>query len=452
MVETNKYEIELEISAEAFETAVQSAYLKAKKNITVPGFRKGHAPRKVVEKEYGEGVFYEDAINAVLPDELDAAVKEAGLTLVARPDVEVTEVNKETGVKIKATCITKPEINLSDYKGIEIEKSVKTVTDEDVDHEIGHIREKGMRIVSVDDRPAKDGDDVIIDFEGFKNNVAFEGGKAEDFTLTLGSGQFIPGFEDQIIGHSVGEEFDINVTFPEDYGAADLAGQPGVFKIKLHEIKERQLPELDDEFVKDQSEFDTVDELKADVRKKLEEAAEKQCEREDESKILDKIIDKVEGEIPEVMYDNRTAEMINEMSQRLAVQGLSLDMYLQYTGQDLDSLKKAYREQAEKQVKLRLAFEKIVKLEGIEVTDEECEDEFKKLAEENNMDVERVKSYVTAEALKTDLAVEKASNLVKESAVKKAAEKKTAAKKPAAKKTTAKKTASKKTEDKQDKE
>lgn len=416
-IETNKYELEIEISAEAFEAAVQSAYLKAKKNINVPGFRKGHAPRKIVEREYGEGVFYEDALNAILPAEIDTAVSEAGLELVTRPDVEVTEVSKEKGAVIKATCITKPEIEIKDYKGIEIEKSVKTVSDEDVDHEIDHIREKGMRIITVEDRAAQNGDDVIIDFEGFKDNVAFEGGKAEKFTLTLGSGQFIPGFEDQIVGHNVGDEFDINVTFPEDYGAKELAGAPVVFKIKLHEIKAKELPELDDEFVKDQSEFDTVDELKADIRAKLEEAAQKSCEQEQEGKILDEVIAKVDGEIPEVMFERRVDEMIEELGQRLAPQGISVDMYLQYTGQTLDSLKTMYREQAEKQVKLRLALEKIAVLENIEVSDEETEEEFKKMAEAYQMEVEQVKGYVTADALKKDLAVGKAAELVKKEAV-----------------------------------
>ena len=416
-IETNKYELEIEISAEAFEAAVQSAYLKAKKNINVPGFRKGHAPRKIVEREYGEGVFYEDALNAILPAEIDTAVAEAGLELVARPDVEVTEVSKEKGATVKATCITKPEVKIKDYKGIEIEKSVKTVSDEDVDHEIEHIREKGMRIISVEDRAAENGDDVVIDFEGFKDNVAFEGGKAEKFTLTLGSGQFIPGFEDQVVGHNIGDEFDINVTFPEDYGAADLAGAPVVFKIKLHEIKKKELPELDDEFVKDQSEFDTVDELKADIRSKLEEAAQKSCEQEQEGKILDKVIANVEGEIPEVMFERRVDEMIEELGQRLAPQGISVDMYLQYTGQTMDSLKTMYREQAEKQVKLRLALEQIAALENIEVSDDEAEEEFKKMADAYQMEVEQVKSYVTTDALKKDLAVSKAAELVKKEAV-----------------------------------
>ena len=416
-IETNKYELEIEISAEAFEAAVQSAYLKAKKNINVPGFRKGHAPRKIVEREYGEGVFYEDALNAILPAEIDTAVAEAGLELVARPDVEVTEVSKEKGATVKATCITKPEVKIKDYKGIEIEKSVKTVSDEDVDHEIEHIREKGMRIISVEDRAAENGDDVVIDFEGFKDNVAFEGGKAEKFTLTLGSGQFIPGFEDQVVGHNIGDEFDINVTFPEDYGAADLAGEPVVFKIKLHEIKKKELPELDDEFVKDQSEFDTVDELKADIRSKLEEAAQKSCEQEQEGKILDKVIANVEGEIPEVMFERRVDEMIEELGQRLAPQGISVDMYLQYTGQTMDSLKTMYREQAEKQVKLRLALEQIAALENIEVSDDEAEEEFKKMADAYQMEVEQVKSYVTTDALKKDLAVSKAAELVKKEAV-----------------------------------
>lgn len=416
-VETNKYELEIEVSAEAFEEALQRSYLKNKAKITINGFRPGKAPRKIIEKEYGEEVFFEDAVNDVYGPAIEEAVKEAELILVAAPDVEVTEVSKAAGVKFKAICTTKPVVDIKDYKGINVKKTVNAVTDEAVEHEIGHMLEKNSRTISVDDRAAQNGDDVVIDFEGFKDGVAFDGGKAEKFTLKLGSGQFIPGFEDQIVGHNIGDEFDINVTFPEEYQAKELAGAPVVFKIKLHEIKTTELPELDDDFVKDTSDFNTVDELRADVRKHLEEDAEKQADNEVETAILDAVINKLEGEIPEVMYENKVNDMIEDLSQRLAQQGIKLDMYLQFTGMTMDSLKTTYREQAEKQVKLRLALEKVVELEAIEPTEEEIEQEFAHIGEHYNMPVETVKQYIRAEDIKLDVAVGKAVDLIKDSAV-----------------------------------
>ncbi len=416
-VETNKYELEIEVSAEAFEEALQRSYLKNKSKITINGFRPGKAPRKIIEKEYGEEIFFEDAVNDVYGPAIEEAVKEAEITLVAAPDVEVTEVSKAAGVKFKATCTTKPVVDIKDYKGITVKKTVNAVTDEAVEHEIGHMLEKNSRTISVDDRAAENGDDVVIDFEGFKDGVAFDGGKAEKFTLKLGSGQFIPGFEDQVVGHNIGDEFDINVTFPEDYQAKELAGAPVVFKIKLHEIKTTELPELDDDFVKDTSDFNTVDELRADVRKHLEEDAEKQADNEVETSILDAVINKLEGEIPEVMYENKVNDMIEDLSQRLAQQGIKLDMYLQFTGMTIDSLKTTYREQAEKQVKLRLALEKVVELEAIEPTEEEIEQEFAHIGEHYNMPVETVKQYIRAEDIKLDVAVGKAVDLIKDSAV-----------------------------------
>ena len=416
-VETNKYELEIEVSAEAFEDAIQKAYLKNKSKITVPGFRPGKAPRKVIEKEYGESVFFEDAVNDVYGPAIEEAVKEAELTLVTAPDVEVTDVSKENGVKFKATCTTKPVIDIKDYKGIKVTKNVNAVTDEDVEHEIGHMLERNSRTINVDDRACQNGDDVVIDFEGFKDGVAFDGGKAEKFTLKLGSGQFIPGFEDQVVGHNVGDEFDINVTFPEDYQAKELAGAPVVFKIKLHEIKTTELPTLDDDFVKDTSDFNTVDELRADVRKKLEDTAEKNAQSEVESKIMDEVISKVEGEIPEVMYDNKVNEMIDDLSARLSQQGIKLDMYLKFTGLTMDSLKTTYKEQAEKQVKLRLALEKIVELENIQATDEEVEKEYASIGEHYNMPVETVKQYISVDGIKQDVCVGKAVDLVKAEAV-----------------------------------
>lgn len=416
-VETNKYELEIEISAEDFEAAIEKAYLKARKNIAMPGFRKGKAPRKLIEKEYGEQVFFEDAVNLLYAPVVNGAVEESGLELVTRPEVEVTEISKENGVKLKATCITKPEVEVKDYKGIEVEKVVNPVSDEDINKQLDALREKNVTVETVDDRAAENGDDVVIDFEGFKDDVAFEGGKAEDFTLSLGSGQFIPGFEDQIVGHNAGEEFDINVTFPEEYQVKELAGAPAVFKIKLKSISKKVMPELDDDMVKDSTEFDTVDEYKADVKKKLEEANEKHADSEVEAKIFDKVIENMTAEIPQVMFDNRVNEMIGELEQRLAPQGISLDLYMQYTGQTIDTVKKAYAEQAEKQVKLRLALEKIAKLENIEVTEDELKAEFDKLAEAYKLDVDQIKQFIHDDDLKKDIAVGKAVDLIKDAAV-----------------------------------
>lgn len=416
-VETNKYELEIEISAEDFEAAIEKAYLKARKNIAMPGFRKGKAPRKLIEKEYGEQVFFEDAVNLLYAPVVNGAVEESGLELVTRPEVEVTEISKENGVKLKATCITKPEVEVKDYKGIEVEKVVNPVTDEDINKQLDALREKNVTVETVDDRAAENGDDVVIDFEGFKDDVAFEGGKAEDFTLSLGSGQFIPGFEDQIVGHNAGEDFDINVTFPDEYQVKELAGAPAVFKIKLKSISKKVMPELDDDMVKDSTEFDTVDEYKADVKKKLEEANEKHADSEVEAKIFDKVIENMTAEIPQVMFDNRVNEMIGELEQRLAPQGISLDLYMQYTGQTIDTVKKAYTEQAEKQVKLRLALEKIAKLENIEVTEDELKAEFDKLAEAYKLDVDQIKQFIHDDDLKKDIAVGKAVDLIKDAAV-----------------------------------
>lgn len=416
-VETNKYELEIEISAEDFEAAIEKAYLKARKNIAMPGFRKGKAPRKLIEKEYGEQVFFEDAVNLLYAPVVNGAVEESGLELVTRPEVEVTEISKENGVKLKATCTTKPEVEVKDYKGIEVEKVVNPVTDEDINKQLDALREKNVTVETVDDRAAENGDDVVIDFEGFKDDVAFEGGKAEDFTLSLGSGQFIPGFEDQIVGHNAGEDFDINVTFPEEYQVKELAGAPAVFKIKLKSISKKVMPELDDDMVKDSTEFNTVDEYKADVKKKLEEANEKHADSEVEAKIFDKVIENMTAEIPQVMFDNRVNEMIGELEQRLAPQGISLDLYMQYTGQTIDTVKKAYAEQAEKQVKLRLALEKIAKLENIEVTEDELKAEFDKLAEAYKLDVDQIKQFIHDDDLKKDIAVGKAVDLIKDAAV-----------------------------------
>lgn len=416
-VETNKYELEVAINAEEFEKSVQQAYQREKGKIQLPGFRKGKAPRKLIEREFGEEFFFESAVNIAYPAAVDDAVKESGLEVVSRPEVEVTSVSKAEGVTMKVTVFTKPEVEIKDYKGIEVTKEVKTVSDEDIERQVNALRDRNSRMVTIDDRAAEKGDDVVIDFEGFKDGAPFEGGKAEDFTLNLGSGQFIPGFEDQVVGHNIGEEFDINVTFPEDYQVEDLKGAPVVFKIKLKGISKKEVPELDDDMVKDATEFDTVEEYKADVRKKLEEHAEEHANADVEAAILDKVVENMTAEIPQVMFDNRVNEMMMELEQRLAPQGITLDLYCQYTGQTVDQVKKAYQEQAEKQVKLRLALEKIAELENVEVSDDEAAQEIQKIADQYKMTVDQVKQYITEENVKKDIAVGKAVDLVKENAV-----------------------------------
>ena len=415
-VGTNRYELVIQVGAEQFEAAVQKAYRKNVKRIDVPGFRKGHAPRKIVERMYGEGVFFEDAVNDLYPTALQEAVEESGLEIVARPEVEVTDVSRENGVTFVAKCVVKPEVEVKDYKGIEVEKEVKAVTDEEIDRKLQNLQEKHARMIDVDDRAAQQGDTVEFDFEGFVDGEAFDGGKAEHFTLELGSGQFIPGFEEQIAGKKIGEDFDVNVTFPEEYHVDELKGKPAVFRCHLHAIRYKELPVLDDEFAKDASEFDTLDELKADLRKKEEEANEKAAETEVENKLIDKVIENMSGEIPEEMYEVRIDEMVRDFDYRLQMQGMNLETYLKYTGMELDAFRKTFAAQAEKQVKVRLALEKIVEVENITVDEAAVEAEYQKMADQYKMEADKVKGFVPEEDLKKDLAVNKAIDMIKETA------------------------------------
>ncbi|SDA23602.1 trigger factor [Ruminococcus sp. YE71] len=415
-VATNRYELEIEISAEEFEAAVQAAYIRQRKNIAIPGFRKGKAPRKLIEREYGEGVFYEEAVNAAAPEAVDKAVEESKLEIVARPDVEVTAVGKE-GVTLKARCVTKPEVTIDGYKGIEVERVVKAVTDEEVDARAQQLTERNARLVSVEDRAAQNGDTVTIDFKGFKDDVAFEGGEASDYDLELGSNTFIPGFEDQIVGHSVGEEFDVNVTFPEEYQVEDLKGAPAVFKIKLKEIKFKEVPLLDDDLVKDSTEFDTVDAYKADIRKNMEEQAERVADSDVENKLFDAVVEKMQADVPQEMYDARINEMLQDLAGRLAPQGISLQQYFQYTNQSLDDVKKVYETQAKKQVDLRLALEKIAEIEGVEPNAEEIEAEYQRVADAYSMELEEVKKILPEDGVKLDVKVSKTVDLIKDAAV-----------------------------------
>lgn len=416
-VATNRYQLEIELPGDVFEKAVEQVYRKENKKITIPGFRKGKAPRAFVEKFYGSQVFYEDAINSLYPAALEEAVKEAGVEFVEdKVDFDLVSAGKD-GLCFKVTITTKPEVSIENYKGIAIEKKPVKVTDEDVDAEVRKVQERNSRMVTVEDREAQNGDITVIDYEGFVDGVAFEGGKAENATLNLGSNTFIPGFEDQIVGHKTGEEFDINVKFPEEYHAAELAGKDAVFKIKLHEIKMKELPEVDDDFVKDVSDFDTVDAYKADVRTKLTESAENRSKNEVENAILDKLVELVQAEIPEAMYENRINDDVRDFAYRLQSQGLNLDTYMKYTGMDNNALRGSFRAQAERQVKVRLALEKIAQLENIQPTDEELDAEYEKIAKSYEMEADKVKAFIAKEDLAKDVAVEKAMSIVRDNAI-----------------------------------
>lgn len=414
--ETNTYTIEISVSPEDFAAAVQQAYLKNRKSIQIPGFRKGKAPKHMIERLYGADFFFEDALEALFPGEIDNAYKEADIHPVDQPkDFDLKHMSTEEGVAFTVKVTVRPEITLSKYKGLEAEKVEVTVTDEEVDAEINRMLERGARIVDVDDRPVQDGDITVIDFEGFVDGTAFEGGKGEKYNLTIGSKTFIPGFEEQIIGHSIGDKFDVNVTFPENY-AEELASKDAVFKIELHEIKVKELPELDDEFAKDQD-YDTVDEMKAGVRADLEAHKAEHAQADFENAVAEALCDCVEGEIPDVMYDNRAEDAYNEFAQRLSSQGLNIDTYLMYMGTDADGFKANLRDRAVNEVKYDLALEKIVELEVITADESEIEEEYTKLAADYNVDIEKIKAALPADMISSQIARRKAAKLVVDSAV-----------------------------------
>ena len=437
--EINKYELEVEVTPEEFNDAVNAVYKRESKKMNVPGFRKGHAPRAFIEKYYGEEVFYEAAIDHLYRPLVMDAIEKSGLNVISVGDFKIDEIGKDKGILCKLTVITKPEANIQGYKGIEVKKQPVTVTAEDVEKEIDRVRERNSRMVTVEDRAAENGDVAEIDFDGYVDGKQFDGGKAENYDLTLGAGQFIPGFEEQVVGHKAGEEFDVNVTFPEDYHAEELKGKPAVFKIKLHEIKKKELPEVDDEFVKDVSEFDTLDEYKKDLEEKLRSQRQKAADADVENQLVEAIIEKVEATIPDEMVENEVDEIINSFAYRLQSQGLKLETYLKYTGQTTDDLRVQYKPQAERQVKVRLGLEKIAELENIQITEEETEAEFKRLAEAYGMPEDNVKNLVSAEGINADLKNQKAIDLVRENAViteaaEEAKEEKKAPKKAASKK------------------
>lgn len=416
-VDTNTYEIEVTVSSDAFKEACKQAYLKGKKNIQLPGFRKGKATQGMIEKMYGEGAFYEEALDIVYPEAVSSAIEEAELKVVDAPfDLEIPVMSKEEGVEMKMKVTTYPEVKLGEYKGLKAVKLPTEATDEDVENELKQMQERNSRLIDVTDRNAEMGDTATIDFEGFTDGVAFEGGKGENYPLELGSASFIPGFEEQVAGHAVDEEFDVNVTFPDEY-AEELAGKDAVFKCKIHEIKTKELPELDDEFAKDVSEFDTLDEVKEDLKKQIAEKKEKDAKIDLENQLLEQVVENMEVEIPECMFTKRTDEMVQEYNYRLQMQGLNLETYLQYMGQDMDTFKESFKEGAEKQVKVSVALAAIMETENIEVSDEEIDAEAAKIGEQYGMDVDQVKKAVPAEQLTEDIKRNKAVDLIVESAV-----------------------------------
>lgn len=438
-VDTNRYELEITIDGETFSDAIKKAYQKEVKKINVPGFRKGKAPMSIIEKMYGEGVFYEDALNILYPDAVEGAIKEAELKFVDdKIDFEMVSIGKD-GVDFKVKITVEPEVTLGEYKGLKGEKVKATVTDEEVENEINRLADRNSRMISVEDRAAENGDTAVIDFEGFVDGKAFDGGKGEAFSLVLGSGQFIPGFEDQVAGHNIGDEFDVNVTFPEEYQATELAGKAAVFKVKLHEIKKRELPAIDDEFAKDVSEFDTLADLKKDLFDKALARKTKANEEQAENELIEQVVEGMKVEIPDAMISNQVDRMVKDFDYRLQMQGMNLETYVKYTGTSMDEFAATFRPQAEKQVRMRLALEKIVELENIVPTEEEINEQIEKMAKDYGATVEQVKAAVPTTEIAKDLAVNKAVDLVKENAEIKEVEAKTE-KKPAAKKTTAKKT------------
>lgn len=425
-VETNVYALEIEISAEEFDAAQNKVFAKQKNRIQLPGFRKGKVTRKMAENFYGKGWLYEDALDICFPKAVEEAAKEAELEIVGTKNADIKEIGAE-GVLMTVEVFVKPTIELKEYKELKASKKKVEATAEEIDARISALVERNARLVSVEDRAAQDGDITVIDFEGFVDGVAFDGGKGENYELTLGSGQFIPGFEEQVVGHNVGEEFDVNVKFPTEY-TPELADKDAVFKIKLHEIKVKELPEVDDEFAQDAADCDTVDALKKSIEKEIKEHKEEENEREIESQLLQKLSENVIGEIPEVMYDNEVNDQVRNIDYRLSAQGLNLETYLQYTGMTIEQYKESMKDSAIQNVKVRLALQKVAELENLQVTDEELEAEYDKFAAQYQMDKEEIKKVVPVEGLRGDLLNEKAIKFVRDNA------KVTTARKPKAKK------------------
>ena len=414
-LEKSMVELQFSIDAETFKAAVNNAFKREGKKYAIPGFRKGKAPRHMIEKMYGSDIFHYDAVNDLFPEAYEAAVKEAKIDVVGRPDPEVVSMSEADGVVLKVKVAVKPEVELGEYAGLTVTKEAKNVNEADVDAEVKRMQDRNGRLLTREGA-AENGDTVDSDFEGFVDGKAFEGGKAEHYSLVLGSGSFIPGFEDQVVGHSAGEEFDVNVKFPEEYGAAELAGKDATFKIKLHEVKYKELPALDDDFAKDVSEYDTLDELKDSIRNNIKTNLDKQAEQKVENDLMDQVIANMKADIPDAMVDSRIDELVQDFEYRISQQGLKLADYLKYMGMNIEQFRAQFKEQADKQVKMRLAMEAIVAKEGITASDEEFEEEVKRIADAYKMEADKVKSIVDAAAVKADLAINKAIDFVKEKA------------------------------------
>ena len=410
----------IEVPAEELEAALEKAYQKNKNRINIPGFRKGKAPRRMIEKMYGEGIFYEDAANSLIPDAYTKAVEECEEVIVSQPEISVVQIEKGNPFIFTAEVAVKPEVTLGDYKGLEVEKTEVSVSEEEIDKEVDRERENNSRMLDIDDRAVENGDMIKLDFEGFVDGVAFEGGKGTDYPLTIGSGSFIPGFEEQLIGAKLGEETEVNVTFPEEYQAKDLAGKAAVFKCKVNEIKVKELPEADDEFAKDVSEFDTLAEYRDDIRAKLLERKTQEAKREKERKALDKAVENATMEIPDAMVNEQVRRIADDFARRLQTQGLSMEQYMQFTGMTPDSYMEQVRPEALKRIKNSLVLEAIAKAEDIQISDEQVDEEIKKMAESYKMEPDKLKEMMgdyEMEQLKNDLAVQAAVELISDAAV-----------------------------------
>lgn len=421
-LEKNMAKLTIEVSSEEFENAIAKAYKKNKNKISMPGFRKGKAPRAMIEKMYGKGIFYEDAANSIIPDAYADAAKESELEIVAQPEIDVTQIESGKPFIFTATVALKPEVTLGEYKGIEVEKKEVEVTDEEVEAEINKARESNARMLDIDDRATQDGDTVLIDFDGYVDGKQFEGGKADDYSLVLGSHSFIDNFEEQLVGKNIGDDVEVNVTFPENYQAEELQGKPAVFKVKIKEIKVKELPELDDDFAQDVSNFDTIAEYKEDLKKKLTENKEEALKREREEAVIGKIIENAQMDIPEQMVDAQTRQMTQEFAQRLSSQGLSIDQYMQFTGLTPQKMIEELKPQALKRIQSRLVLEAVVAAENIETTEEELDKEIENMASMYQMEVDKLKEVIGEEEKKQiglDLAVQKAVEIVTEAAVEK---------------------------------
>lgn len=421
-LEKNMAKLTIEVSADEVEKALQSAFLKNKNRINVPGFRKGKVPRQMIEKMYGPEIFYEDAVNEMLPDAYENALEECGEDIVSSPEIDVVQIKKGEPFIFTAEVAVKPEVKLGKYKGIKLEKFDRSVSDEEVDEEVGKERERNARNVEVTDRPVKDGDMTVLDFEGFVDGVAFEGGKGENYNLTIGSGTFIPGFEEQLIGAEIDQEVEVNVTFPEDYQAEELQGKAAVFKCTVKEIKEKELPELDDEFASEVSEFETLEEYKADVKAKITERKEREVNSAKEEQVLEAIINDSDMEIPEAMMLTQQRQMVDEFAQRIGAQGLTMEQYAQFTGMTPEKIEEEMRPQAVKRIETRIVLEAIAKAENIEIDDGRLDEEIAKMAEAYHMEADKLKEFMgdaEKKQMKEDIAVQEAITFLLDNAVEK---------------------------------